>query len=70
MPAVRALLRGGASVVGGVLGYPLELLNEEVAFVAYHFHWSHDDVMALEHESRRAWVREISAIHRQMNAEA
>jgi hypothetical protein len=42
-------------------------LHEEVAFVAYHFHWPHDEVMSLEHGERRRWVREISAINRQMN---
>jgi hypothetical protein len=42
-------------------------MNEEVAFIAYHFHWPHDDVMALEHTDRRRWVREISAINRRVN---
>ena len=31
--------------LGGILGYPLDQLYEEVAFIAYHFHWPHDDVM-------------------------
>ncbi|HTE52267.1 MAG TPA: DUF6760 family protein [Kofleriaceae bacterium] len=48
-------------------GYPLELLLEEVAFVAYHFHWSHEEIMALEHEDRRSWVAGISSINRRMN---
>jgi hypothetical protein len=37
--------------------------------VAYHFHWPHDQVMALEHEQRRLWVAEISEINRHMNGE-
>lgn len=37
--------------------------------MAYHFHWPHDQVMALEHEDRRRWVGEISDINRQMNGE-
>jgi hypothetical protein len=41
---------------------------EEVAFVAYHFHWPHEEVMALEHADRRRWVAEISSINRRMNA--
>jgi hypothetical protein len=44
-------------------------LHEEVAFIAYHFHWPHDDVMALEHVDRRRWVQEISDINRRMNGE-
>jgi hypothetical protein len=45
----------------------MDLLREEVAFVTYHFHWPHEEVMALEHVDRRGWVAEISAIHRRMN---
>jgi hypothetical protein len=52
-----------------VIGYPLGQLYQEVAFVAYHFHWPHDQVMELEHADRRTWVQEISEINRQMNGE-
>ena len=52
-----------------MIGYPLDQLHEEVAFVAYHFHWPHLEVMQLEHEDRRRWVNEISAINRRMNGE-
>ena len=60
-------IRAGASRIGGILGYPLQQLHEEVAFVAYHFHWNHAEIMNLEHADRRRWVREISSINRQMN---
>jgi hypothetical protein len=53
-----------------VIGYPLKALHEEVAFVAYHFHWTRQEVLDLEHAERRRWVEEISAIHRRMNDEA
>lgn len=69
MPELPARVRGGARGRGGILGYPLDPLREEVAFVAYHFHWAHDEIMALEHRERRRWVREISAINRQVNGE-
>lgn len=36
---------------------------EEAAFIAYHLHWSHDAVMALEHRDRREWCASISAIN-------
>jgi hypothetical protein len=52
-----------------VIGYPLAALYEEVAFVAYHFHWDHDRIVSLEHADRRRWVEEISAINRRMNEE-
>jgi len=42
-------------------------LAEEVAFVAYHFHWSHEEIMRLEHADRRQWVARISEINQRMN---
>ena len=62
-----ACLRTGTGSGGGILGYPLARLYEEVAFIAYHFHWPHDEVMQLEHEERLKWVTQISAINNQMN---
>ncbi len=47
--------------------YPLEQLYEEMAFIAYHFHWSVDDLMSLEHAERRRWCEEISSINRRLN---
>jgi hypothetical protein len=44
-------------------------LFEEVAFIAYHFHWSNQEIMALEHADRRRWVEAISSINRRMNEE-
>ena len=49
------------------MSYPLDQLHEEVAFIAYHFHWSQAEVMELEHADRRRWVAEISTINQQMN---
>ena len=42
-------------------------MYEEVAFVAYHFHWPLDAVLELEHGERGRWVKEISAINQRMN---
>ncbi len=42
--------------------YPLERLYEEVAQVAYHFHWSRAEILSLEHPERLQWVREISVL--------
>ena len=68
MPEMRARIRGGDERAGGILGYPLEALYGEVAFLAYHFHWPHDDVLNLEHAERRRWVQEISAINERINS--
>ncbi len=48
-------------------GYPLEQINEEVAYIAYHFHWPLDEILNLEHLQRRIWVKEIARINRRMN---
>jgi hypothetical protein len=34
-------------------------LYKEVAFVAFHFHWPLDQILDLEHLTRRRFVREI-----------
>jgi hypothetical protein len=44
-------------------------LHEEVAFVAYHFHWPRQEIMSIEHVERRRWVTEISAINQRINEE-
>jgi hypothetical protein len=35
--------------------------------VAYHFHWSRDEVLSLTHRERHRWVKEISEINRKIN---
>ena len=44
-------------------------LYSEIAFVAYHFHWSLDEVLALEHRERRRFCEHISRINKAMSAE-
>ena len=66
---MRRGVRRGHGRCGGVLGYPLRALYREVAFIAYHFHWSHEAILELEHGERRRWVEEISAMNQQMNEE-
>jgi hypothetical protein len=45
----------------------LKALYEEVAFIAFHFHWASDDILGLEHAQRKRWVQEISAINQRVN---
>jgi hypothetical protein len=68
MPPVPARVPGGVDPAGGVRRYPLEWLHEEVAYIAYHFHWPYDQIMGLEHHERRRWVEEIAEINRRANA--
>ena len=50
------------SSAGGVVGYPLDQLHEEVAFVAYHFHWPHERDHGPGARDRRRWVaRDLGA---------
>ena len=69
MPEMRPRLRARGTGAGGIVGYPIDPLYEEVAFVAYHFHWPHNEVMQLEHAERRRWVAEISSINGRLNEE-
>lgn len=50
-------------------GYPLSQLYEEMAFIAYHFHWSSEELMTLEHAERRRWCQQISSINRKLDEE-
>ncbi|KNY25321.1 DUF6760 family protein [Pseudobacteroides cellulosolvens] len=42
---------------------------EEAAFIAYYFHWSHDEIMSMEHKDRRKWCKEISRINKELSDE-
>jgi hypothetical protein len=42
-------------------------LFEEVAYIAYHFHWPYGQIMNLEHRERRRWVEEIAKINKRLN---
>ena len=49
------------------MAYPRRLLDEEMAFIAFHFHWSRDALMGLEHAERRRWCHEISAVNHRLD---
>jgi hypothetical protein len=49
-----------------MMGYPLGRLREEVAFIAYYFHWPYEEVMNMDHAERRRWCEEISRINRKL----
>jgi hypothetical protein len=55
---------------GGIAGYPLDRLYEEVAYIAYHFHWPLDQILLLEHIERHAWINQIAGINRRLNEAA
>jgi hypothetical protein len=49
--------------------YTADRLYEEIAYVAYHFHWSLDDILDLEHPVRERFVVEIASINRRLSEE-
>ncbi|MGY0490294.1 DUF6760 family protein [Streptomyces sp. WG-D5] len=60
-------MRHGGEWCGGIVGYRLVSLYEEVAFLAYHFHWPLTEILAMEHAERRQWVEQISSINRRIS---
>jgi hypothetical protein len=64
MPKLQERIYHGAIQPGGVKGYPLDRIYEEIAFIAYHFHWSYGEIANLDHKERRRWAEEISKIDR------
>lgn len=47
--------------------YAVDRLLEEVAYVAYHFHWPRAEILDLEHYERQRWVAEIARINTRAN---
>jgi hypothetical protein len=45
-------------------------LFEEIAYVAFHFHWPYHEIMNLDHLERARWVEEIGKINTRLNEEA
>lgn len=66
MSTLQYSIFSGARTGGGVISYPSDNLYEEVAFIAYHFHWSQDDILNLEHTTRQRWVAEINKINQKL----
>jgi hypothetical protein len=50
-------------------GYPSQRLYEEVAYIAYHFHWPYAEIMGLDHRERRRWVEEIGQLNQRLTEE-
>lgn len=64
---MQPCFRGGVGLPGGIGGYPLDQLYEEVAYIAYYFHWPLEQILGLEHAERRHWVEEIAKINNKLS---
>ncbi|MEU0910429.1 DUF6760 family protein [Streptomyces althioticus] len=49
--------------------YATDRLHEEIAYIAYHFHWSLEDILDLEHGDRRRYAEQITALVTRASAE-
>ena len=49
--------------------YATDRLFEEIAYVAYHLHWSFEEILDLEHPVRQRVVEEIGSINRRLAQE-
>ncbi|MBQ6258252.1 MAG: hypothetical protein IJJ79_01065 [Lachnospiraceae bacterium] len=38
-----------------------------MSFISYYFHWSEDEVLSMEHATRRRWCKEISEINKSLS---
>lgn len=50
-----------------VATYPRDQLFEEIAYIAYHFHWSLDEILSMEHQERHTWLEQIARINQEIN---
>ncbi|MBN2982773.1 MULTISPECIES: DUF6760 family protein [Cohnella] len=71
---MRSRVRGGSRFFirngGPLVAYPIDRIYEEVGFIAYYFHWPHDDIMNMDHRERRRWCDEISKMNRKLNEDS
>ncbi|MFF3502315.1 MULTISPECIES: DUF6760 family protein [unclassified Streptomyces] len=49
--------------------YATDRMHEEIAYVAYHFHWALDDILDLEHHDRRRYADQITTLVTRSGAE-
>ena len=56
---MRRRVRVGGRTAGGIVGYPLNWVQQEVALLSTRVHWTYEDVMNLDHAERRRWLEVI-----------
>jgi hypothetical protein len=42
------------------MGYPVDRVHQEVAFLGRHVHWTLQELLSLDHTQRLRWVREVA----------
>jgi hypothetical protein len=46
-----------------MMRYPTDALWQEIAYLAYHLHWSLEELLDLEHSDRVRMVRAVIALN-------
>jgi hypothetical protein len=46
--------------------YATDRLFEEIAYVAYHLHWSFEEILDMEHPMRQRFVEEVASINKRL----
>ncbi|WP_405604290.1 hypothetical protein OG741_34615 [Streptomyces sp. NBC_01410] len=49
--------------------YATDRLHEEIAYIAYHFHWSLEEILDIEHRDRRRYTEQIAGLVTRASAE-
>jgi hypothetical protein len=44
-----------------VIGYPVDRVYQEVAYLGQHVHWTLAELMSLDHAERQRWIEEIAS---------
>jgi hypothetical protein len=46
--------------------FPPGRLYEEIAYIAYHLHWSYSEIIQMDHQERQHWVEEVASINKRL----
>ncbi|WP_411129943.1 DUF6760 family protein [Streptomyces sp. x-19] len=46
--------------------YAAKDLRSEIAYIAYHFHWPHGELLDLDHVERRGYLSQIATINQRL----
>jgi len=52
-------VRNGDPTAGGIIGYPLDWVYHEVAWLGTQVHWTLDDLLHLDHRERARWIEAL-----------
>ena len=44
----------------------MDAVHQEIAVIAYHFHWSRGECMAMSRRERTVWLDQIKAINKEI----